>query len=309
VAQSDVKARIGSVQNIRKITRAMEMVSAARLRKAEDRASSLRPYADALRRMTRQAAAAAGAGELQSQPVLRTHDEEKTVGLVLVTADRGLAGAFNSQILRAGLNRAAELEAEGKNVVYFSSGRRGVSSLTFRGKPLSGEYTGFTDAPQAKNASEIADDLVGGFVDGEIDRVEVFYNSYVSPLVQEVRQETLLPLAAASVVGGDDGDDDAAEDAPADEEPKGPKAMVEYEPDDPAELLAELVPEFVQVSLLRALLESAASEHGARMSAMRSASENAADVIKNLTLAMNRARQADITQEIMEIVAGAEALN
>jgi F-type H+-transporting ATPase subunit gamma len=305
VAQSDVKARIGSVQNIRKITRAMEMVSAARLRKAEDRASSLRPYADALRRMTRQAASAAGAGEVQSQPVLRTHDEERTVGLVLVTADRGLAGAFNSQIIRAGLTRAAELEAAGTNVVFYASGRRGVSSLTFRGKALSGEYTGFTDAPHARNASEIADDLVGSFVDEKIDRVEVFYNSYVSPLVQEVRQETLLPLAAASVVGGDD----EAEDQPVDEEPTGAKAMVEYEPDDPAELLAELVPEFVQVSLLRALLESAASEHGARMTAMRSASENAADVIKNLTLAMNRARQADITQEIMEIVAGAEALN
>jgi F-type H+-transporting ATPase subunit gamma len=305
MAQSDVKARIGSVQNIRKITRAMEMVSAARLRKAEDRASSLRPYADALRRMTRQAAAAAGAGELQSQPVLRTHDQENTVGLVLVTADRGLAGAFNSQILRAGLTRAAELEAEGKTVIFYSSGRRGVSSLTFRNKELAGQYTGFTDAPTARNASDIADDLVGAFVDDKIDRVEVFYNSYISPLVQEVRQETLLPLAAASVVGGDD---DVADETDA-EEPKGPKAMVEYEPDDPAELLAELVPEFVQVSLLRALLESAASEHGARMSAMRSASENAADVIKNLTLAMNRARQADITQEIMEIVAGAEALN
>jgi F-type H+-transporting ATPase subunit gamma len=305
MAQSDVKARIGSVQNIRKITRAMEMVSAARLRKAEDRASSLRPYADALRRMTRQAAAAAGAGELQSQPVLRTHDQENTVGLVLVTADRGLAGAFNSQILRAGLTRAAELEAEGKTVIFYSSGRRGVSSLTFRNKELAGQYTGFTDAPTARNASDIADDLVGAFVDDKIDRVEVFYNSYISPLVQEVRQETLLPLAAASVVGGDD---DVADETDA-EEPKGPKAMVEYEPDDPAELLAELVPEFVQVSLLRALLESAASEHGARMSAMRSASENAAAVIKNLTLAMNRARQADITQEIMEIVAGAEALN
>lgn len=307
MAQSDVKARIGSVQNIRKITRAMEMVSAARLRKAEDRASSLRPYADALRRMTSQAAAAAGAGELQAQPVLRTHDQENTVGLVLVTADRGLAGAFNSQILRAGLNRAAELEAEGKTVVFYASGRRGVSSLTFRNKELAGQYTGFTDAPNAGNASDIADDLVGGFVDDKIDRVEVFYNSYVSPILQEVRQETLLPLASASVTGEDD--DEAAEQQPAAEESTGPKAMVEYEPDDPAELLAELVPEFVQVSLLRALLESAASEHGARMTAMRNASENAADVISNLTLAMNRARQADITQEIMEIVAGAEALN
>jgi F-type H+-transporting ATPase subunit gamma len=302
MAQSDVKIRIASVQNIRKITRAMEMVSAARLRKAEQRAASLRPYADALRRMTRQAAAAAGAGELQSQPVLRTHDEERVVGLVLVTADRGLAGAFNSQIVRAGLARAAELEAEGKEVRFSATGRRGVSSLTFRNKVLEGEYTGFTDAPAHGDASRVAEDLVAAFVDDKIDRVEVFYNGYVSPLVQQVRRETLLPLAAASVVGDDDETDET--DIPA-----ASKAMVEYEPDDPAELLAELVPEFVQISLLRALLESAASEHGARMTAMRSASENAAEVIETLTLAMNRARQAEITQEIMEVVAGAEALN
>lgn len=304
MAQSDVKIRIASVQNIRKITRAMEMVSAARLRKAEERAASLRPYADALRRMTRQAAAAAGAGELQAQPVLRTHEQERVVGLLLVTADRGLAGAFNSQILRAGLNRAAELEAEGKEVRYWATGRRGVSSLTFRNKPIDGEYTGFTDAPAHADANRVAEDLVGSFVDEKIDRVEVIYNSYVSPLVQEVKRETLLPLAAASVVG-----DDEAADEPEAEADGGAKSMVEYEPDDPAELLAELVPEFVQISLLRALLESAASEHGARMTAMSSASENAAEVIETLTLAMNRARQAEITQEIMEVVAGAEALN
>ncbi|MGE4428937.1 MAG: ATP synthase F1 subunit gamma [Solirubrobacteraceae bacterium] len=303
MAQRDVKNRIASVQNIGKITRAMEMVSAARLRKAEERARQLRPYADALRKMTRQAAAAAGSGEIQSLPVLQTHAEERRVAILLVTADRGLAGAFNSQILRAGLERAAEIEREGREVAFYSTGRRGVSSLQFRNKPIVESYTGFTDAPNVTHASRIADDLVGAFVDGQIDRVEIIYNGYVSPLVQEVRRETLLPLAAASVVGEDEVVEDAAPtDGPAH------KALVEYEP-DPAEILAELVPEFVQVSLLRALLESAASEHGARMTAMRSASDNASEVIDTLTLAMNRARQAEITQEIMEVVAGAEALN
>lgn len=302
MAQSDVKARIASVQNIRKITRAMEMVSASRLRKAEQRAASLRPYADAVRRMTSQAAAAAGSGELQAQPVLQTHDQEKIVGIVMVTADRGLAGAFNSQIMRAGLQRAAELEAQGVEPRFYVTGRRGDAALNFRGKPIAGSYTGFTDAPRHEHAARIGEDLVGAYVDQRLDRVEMIYNGYVSPLVQEVRRETLLPLAAAAITEGT-GDVDPAED-----ETSGPKALVDYEP-GPAEILAELVPEFVEISLLRALLESAASEHGARMTAMRSASDNAGDVIESLTLAMNRARQADITQEIMEVVAGAEALN
>ncbi len=302
MAQSDVKARIASVQNIRKITRAMEMVSASRLRKAEQRAASLRPYADAVRRMTSQAAAAAGSGELQAQPVLQTHDQEKVVGIVMVTADRGLAGAFNSQILRAGLQRAAELDAQGVESRFYVTGRRGDAALNFRGKPIEGSYTGFTDAPRHEHAARIGEDLVAAYVDNRVDRVEMIYNGYVSPLVQEVRRETLLPLAAAAITEGE-GDVD-----PAEGETSGPKALVEYEP-GPAEILAELVPEFVEISLLRALLESAASEHGARMTAMRSASDNAGDVIQNLTLAMNRARQADITQEIMEVVAGAEALN
>lgn len=302
MAQSDVKARIASVQNIRKITRAMEMVSASRLRKAEQRAASLRPYADAVRRMTSQAAAAAGSGELQAQPVLQTHEQEQVVGIVLVTADRGLAGAFNSQILRAGLQRAAELETQGVETRFYVTGRRGDAALNFRGKPVEGSYTGFTDAPRHEHAARIGEDLVAAYVDNRVDRVEMIYNGYVSPLVQEVRRETLLPLAAAAITEGE-GDVD-----PAEGETSGPKSLVEYEP-GPAEILAELVPEFVEISLLRALLESAASEHGARMTAMRSASDNAGEVIESLTLAMNRARQADITQEIMEVVAGAEALN
>jgi F-type H+-transporting ATPase subunit gamma len=300
VSQNDVKVRIGSVKNIQKITRAMEMVAAARLRRAEQRISSLRPYAGAIRRMTRQAAEAAG-GELGALPILADRENEQTVAVLLVTADRGLAGAFNSQILRAGLRAGAEYQDDGKSVVYYSTGRRGVSSLAFRGKETAGAYTGFTDRPSYGNAREIAEDLIAAYVDGKVDRVEIFYNGYVSPLVQEVRRETLLPLQHATILEGGERDSDGAE------EPSGHHTLVEYEP-DPVDILKRLVPDYVEISVFRALLESTASEHGARMTAMRNASENAGEVIEDLTLEMNRVRQAEITQEIMEVVAGAEAL-
>jgi F-type H+-transporting ATPase subunit gamma len=296
-SQRDVKQRIDSVKNIRKITRAMEMVAAARLRRAEQRTAHLRPYAGAIRRMTRQAAEAAG-GEVGKLPILQQHENENTIAVLLVTADRGLAGAFNSQILRAGLRAAGEHEGEGRTVSFYASGRRGVSSLTFRGREVQGAYTGFTERPSYADAREIAEDLMAAYVDGKVDRVDVFYNGYISPLVQEVRRETLLPLQEATIL-------EAQEDE--DEDETGHHALVEYEP-DPEEILARLIPDYVEISLYRALLESTASELGARMTAMRNASENAGEVIEDLTLEMNRARQAEITQEIMEVVAGAEAL-
>ena len=303
-SQRDVKTRIDSVKNIRKITRAMEMVAAARLRRAEQRISALRPYAGAIRRMTRQAAEAAG-GEISGLPILQQHESESVVAFLLVTADRGLAGAFNSQILRAGLRAANEHEGQGRQSVFYASGRRGVSSLGFRGREVAGGYTGFTDRPSYADARGIADDLIAAYVDGKIDRVEIFYNGYVSPLVQEVRRETLLPLQEATILeGGDDDDDDHRDD---EGDGSGHHALVEYEP-GPEEILQRLVPAYVEISIYRALLESTASEHGARMTAMRNASENAGEVIEDLTLEMNRARQAEITQEIMEVVAGAEAL-
>ncbi|HTN25800.1 MAG TPA: ATP synthase F1 subunit gamma [Solirubrobacteraceae bacterium] len=298
--QRDVKTRIGSVKNIQKITRAMEMVAAARLRRAEQRIAALRPYAGAIRRMTRQAAEAAGPSEIAGLPILSEHDSENTVALLLVTGDRGLAGAFNSQIVRAGLRAAREHEAAGRKVLYSAAGRRGVSTLTFRGKDPVGRYVGFTDRPAYADARTIAEDLVAAYVDGRADRVEIFYNGYISPLTQEVRRETLLPLQQATILEGGE-DDDAAEAKP------GQRALVDYEP-DPKEILARLVPDYVEISVYRALLESTASEHGARMTAMRNASENAGELIEDLTLEMNRARQAEITQEIMEVVAGAESL-
>jgi F-type H+-transporting ATPase subunit gamma len=297
-SQRDVKNRIDSVKNIRKITRAMEMVAAARLRRAEQRIAHLRPYAGAIRRMTRQAAEAAG-GEVGQLPILQQHDTEQTIAILLVTADRGLAGAFNSQILRAGLRTASEYESDGRDVTFYASGRRGVSSLTFRGREVAGSYTGFTERPAYADARDIAADLMAAYVDGKVDRVDILYNGYVSPLVQEVRRETLLPLQEATILESSDDEDD--------EEETGHHALVEYEP-GPEEILERLIPDYVEISLYRALLESTASEHGARMTAMRNASQNAGEVIDDLTLEMNRARQAEITQEIMEVVAGAEAL-
>jgi F-type H+-transporting ATPase subunit gamma len=300
-SQRDVKQRIDSVKNIQKITRAMEMVAAARLRRAEQRIQHLRPYADAIRRMTRQAAEAAE--NVPNIPVLAEREEQRNVGVLLVTGDRGLAGAFNSQILRAGTRAASEHREHGQNVVWYASGRRGVSSLTFRGQDVAGAYTGFTDRPSFADARNIASDLMSAYVDEKVDRVEIFYNGYISPLSQEVRRETLLPLQEASILGEDEEEQEEGE-----QEPSGHHALVEYEP-DPEEILKRLVPDYVEISVFRALLESTASEHGARMTAMRNASENAGELIDDLTLEMNRARQAEITQEIMEVVAGAEALS
>ncbi len=296
-SQRDVKNKIASVKNIQKITRAMEMVAAARLRRAEQRIAALRPYADAIGRMTRQAAQAAGA-EAARVPLLRAHDSQQNVGLLLVTGDRGLAGGFNSQIIRAGVRLSAELTEDGLQNSWYATGRRGVSSLAFRGHELSGSYTGFADRPAYADARTIADDLIQAYVDGELDRVDMVYNAYISPLTQNVTHQRLLPLSHQAISGEGDG----AEEAPRKPTP------VDYEP-DPEKILRRLVPDYIEISIYRALVESAAGFFGAQMTAMRSASENAGELITEYTLQMNRARQAEITQEIMEVVAGAEGLS
>jgi F-type H+-transporting ATPase subunit gamma len=298
-SQRDVRNRIGAVKNIQKITRAMEMVAAARLRRAEQRIEALRPYASAIRRMTRQAAEAAGS--VPRLPILEEHEQVRHVGLLLVAGDRGLAGAFNSNIVRAGVGAGREHDGDGRQPVYFASGRRVGSSLSFRGLDPAESFTGFTDRPAYADARRIAERLMAGYIDGELDQVEIFYNGYISPISQVVRRETLLPLQQATVL------EDSSDEEEESGDSEGPSALVEYEP-DPEEILGRLVPDYVEISIYRALLESTASEHGARMTAMRNASENAGELIKDLTLEMNRARQAEITQEIMEVVAGAEGL-
>jgi F-type H+-transporting ATPase subunit gamma len=304
-SQKDIKSRIGSVKNIQKITRAMEMVSAARLRRAEQRIEELRPYADGIRRMTRRASEAAE--RIPNLPVLEEREQVNHVGLLLVTSDRGLAGAFNSQINRAGNNRAREIEEHGTQVSWYASGRRGVSTLQFRGREVAGAYTGFTDRPSYADARNIAGDVIAAYVDGEIDRLEIIYNHYVSPMTQTVSHETLLPLQQADILGDEEEHGEHHDDGSEDGDSQHSRALWIYEP-DPEEILARLVPDYVEISIYRALLESTASEHGARMTAMRNASENASELIDDLTLEMNRQRQAEITQEIMEVVAGAEGL-
>ena len=301
MAQKELKSRVASVKNVQKITRAMEMISAARLRRAEQRIVALRPYASAVRRMTRQAAEAAE--NIPNLPILRERDEVDNVGILLVTSDRGLAGAFNGQIIRAGIRAAGDLERDGKEVVFSASGRRGVGSLNFRKRTPAGAYVGFTDRPAYGNARDIASDLIAAYVDGEVDRVEIFYNHYISPLQQRVTRETLLPLQQASIL--EEAEEDQAEEGTREEQDH--RALVEYEP-EPEEILQRLVPVYLETEIYRALLESAASEQGARMTAMRNASKNAGELIDRLTLEMNRARQAEITQEILEVVAGADAL-
>src|SRR3954471_6284049 len=241
MALKDVKSRIASVKNIQKITRAMEMVAAARLRRAEQRIEALRPYAGGIRRMTRQAAEAAG--NVPNLPILNEHESERTIALLLVTGDRGLAGAFNSQIVRAGVRVAGEFEHEGKSLAWYASGRRGVSSLTFRGRETKGAYTGFTDRPAYANAREIASDLMAAYIDGELDRVEIVYNRYVSPLTQEVTRETLLPLQHATILSEEPDEDTLGGRAAGDEDDgHGEKhALVEYEP-DPEDILERLIP-------------------------------------------------------------------
>ena len=197
--QKDVKNRIASIKNINKITRAMEMVAAARLRRAEQRIEHLRPYAQSMRKLTRRAAEQAGG--MPRVPVMVEREDEKRVGVVLITGDRGLAGAFNTNIIRDGLRLKGELREQGKEAVFSAVGRKGVSALTFRKEDPRTSYVGFTDRPGFANAREIGEELTARYVDEELDRVELVYNRYVSPLTQHVWRQTLLPLQQADVIG------------------------------------------------------------------------------------------------------------
>src|SRR6201994_3463629 len=198
-SQKEVKGRIASIKNIQKITRAMEMVAAARLRRSEQRIADLRPYSEGMRKLTRIASAhTTGTPRI---PVLIERENVKRVGIVLVTGDRGLAGAFNSNIIREGMRTATSVREEGAEPVFFVVGRKGVSALTFRKQELAGEYVGFTDRPAFSDARDIGEALTAQYVDENVDRVEMIYNRFVSPLTQHVWRQTLLPLQQAQVVG------------------------------------------------------------------------------------------------------------
>jgi len=290
----DLRRRVRSVKNTRKITKAMELVASARLRRAQTRIEAMRPYAETMRELI--AGVGRASASVRGLPLLQQRDEVKTVAVVALTGDRGLAGPFNAQIIRRAFSLERQLRGEGKQVRFVAVGKKGRSTLAFRGYETAGEYTGFTDRPAYSDAQTIAHRVAELYVEGEIDSAVLVYNAFVSPLVQTVTEQELLPISA-----------DILE---TDEEERRDDAMrgdFIFEP-EPEEILARLLPVYLETQVYRALLESAASEQGARMTAMRNASKNAGELIDTLTLQMNRARQAEITQEILEVVAGAEAL-
>jgi F-type H+-transporting ATPase subunit gamma len=286
----DLNRRIRSVRNTRKITKAMELVASARLRRAQARIEAMRPYAD--RMMELMVGTARAAASVHGLPLLQRR-EERTVAILPLTGDRGLAGAFNAQIVRQSFALERSLREEGKTVRWVVSGKKGASTLRFRRYEVDQAWTGFSDRPSYHDAQAIAHKLADLYVEEEIDRAIVVYNHFESALVQRVVQQDILPIPA--------------EVLEAEEESPGLSGDFIYEP-EPEQILARLLPVYVETEIYRALLESAASEQGARMTAMRNASKNAGDLIDSLTLAMNRARQAEITQEILEVVAGADAL-
>jgi F-type H+-transporting ATPase subunit gamma len=290
----DIKRRIRSVRNTRKITRAMELVAAAKLRRAQARIEAMRPYADTMRELI--AGVGRAATSVRGLPLLQQREEISTVAIVPLTGDRGLAGAFNAQVLRRAFALERELRREGKKVHWVAVGKKGRSTLAFRRYELAGEYTGFTDRPAYSDAQAIAHRVAELFTEGDVDRVVLVFNRFESALSQRVTEQEILPIAA-DILETDE--DERAQDAL--------RGDFIFEP-EPEEILERLLPVYLETQVYRALLESTASEQGARMTAMRNASKNAGELIDGLTLDMNRARQAEITQEILEVVGGAEAL-
>ena len=288
----DLKRRIRSIRNTRKITKAMELVASARLRRAQARIEAMRPYAD---RMTELMVGTARASTSLQGLTLLQRREVKRAAIVPLTGDRGLAGAFNAQVLRHAFALERQLSAEGVETRWLVAGKKGRSSLTFRRYEVDQSWIGFSDRPAYHDAQAIARKAAELYENGEVDRVVIVYNEFVSALVQRVVERDLLPIPEEAL------------DREGDEAEQAQLGDFIYEP-DPEEILKRLLPVYVETELYRALLESAASEQGARMTAMRNASGNAADLISSLTLDMNRARQAEITQEILEVVAGADAL-
>jgi F-type H+-transporting ATPase subunit gamma len=289
----DIKRRLRSVRNTRKITKAMELVAAAKLRRAETRIEALRPYAERMRELM---IGTARATPSRGFPLLEASETIQSVAILPLTGDRGLAGAFNAQIIRRALQLEREVRAGGADVRWVVVGKKGRSTLRFRRYSIDQAWVDFTDRPVYADAVAISKKLADLFVEREVDRVVVVYNHYVSPLTQTVSVEDVLPIPRTLL---------------EEEEKSAYEIALEgdfiYEP-EPEEILGRLLPTYLETTIYRALLESAASEHGARMTAMRNASKNAGELIDRLTLDMNRARQSEITQEILEVVAGADAL-
>jgi F-type H+-transporting ATPase subunit gamma len=289
----DLKRRIRSIRNTRKITRAMELVAAAKLRRAEARITALRPYAETMNELIAGVGRSAASVRL---PLLEQRENIETVAIVPLTGDRGLAGAFNAQIMRRAFALERSVQGEGNAVRWLAVGKKGRSTLLFRRRELEGAYMGFTDRPAYEDAQAIAHRVGEMFTAGDVDRVVLVYNTFVSAMTQRVTEQDVLPISS-----------DILETDEEERQADVLRGDFIFEP-EPEQILERLLPVYLETQIYRALLESTASEQGARMTAMRNASKNAGDLIDSLTLSMNRARQAEITQEILEVVGGAEAL-
>jgi F-type H+-transporting ATPase subunit gamma len=295
-----IRKRISGAKNTQKITRAMKMVSAARLTRAQQRILAIRPYALKTGQVLAEVAAPRGdadGGSSELDHPLLARRREKSVLLIVITSDRGLCGAFNSNILRTAERLWREREAAGVSVKFAVIGRRGRDYLRRRKAPVLKVFEGIWDRLDFEQARGVAREVLKPFVAGEVDSLYLVYNEFKSAMTQRVVVEPLFPLPTPETV---------AERAKKAEEWDREREFL-FEPDRGA-LLERLVPMYVEISLLRSLLESMASELGARMTAMDSATKNAAEMIAKLTLDYNRARQAAITTELMEIIGGAEAL-
>ena len=292
----DIRRRIGSVRNTRKITKALELVAGARLRRAQGRIEQMRDYADRMQELM--VGTARSASSFRNLALMQRRDVNK-VALLVVTGDRGLAGPFNGQVLRRAFELERQERAEGHEIVWTVIGRKGASTLRFRRYELAAQWAGFVDRPEYADAQAVAHQLAELYVNGDVDRVVLVYNRFESALVQRVTVTDLLPIPEDVLKHTEDEDMTARE--------RALRGDFIYEP-EPEEILQRLLPVYLETEIYRALLESAASFLAAQMTAMRNASKNAGELIDSLTLAMNRARQAQITQEILEIVAGADAL-
>lgn len=311
----EIRDRIDSVKNTRKITEAMRLVAAAKVRRAQEQVIATRPFADRL------------AGVLYGlQTRLRFEDANlpllrsrtlKTVGLLVVTGDRGLCGGYNSNVIRRAERRIRELQAEGINYSLVLVGRKAIQYFQRRNQPISATFSGLEQVPTASEASSIADELLSLFLSETVDRVELIYTKFVSLVSSRPVVQTLLPLDPQDFVDQDDeifrlttrGGNLEVERQKVETTAPTPFSKDMIFEQDPVQILDALLPLYLNNQLLRALQESAASELAARMTAMSNASDNAKELTKTLTLSYNKARQAAITQQLMEVVGGAEALN
>ena len=284
-----LKRRIKSVQSTKKITKAMELISASRIAKAQERVAAARPYSERITEVIGNLAAAGAAGD---SPLLNPRDEITTVAYVVVAADRGLAGGYNSAVIRSAERRMAVDRAAGRQTALVTVGKKATGYFRFRGYEIAASFTGFSDSPSYEDARDVARHVTENFESGAYSEVHLAYTRFLSLGSQIAEVVQYMPLEMLT--------DDPAEST-------GPSAGYEFEP-EPSEILERLLPRYAEARLYSALLDAAASEHAARQRAMKSATENAEDMIVRLGRVMNRARQDAITSEIMEIVGGAEAL-